>query len=301
MSKVLHNSDRLTTLPKKRKDRAAFTLIELLVVIAIIAILAAMLLPALAKAKSRAMGATCLSNQKQVALAWLMYAGDFQDHIINFDTATNNGVSSLPWRFAIPPSMPGTIGMSAEAKQIALLQAGYQQGGLYQYAPNVNVLHCPADGRYVHPVVPNPGTPPGSFAYGSYSGAAGMNGTPYSPDVALKTTGAVVHPTAKFLWVEENDPRGENEGSWVLNLGTPSAFTDSTFEDSVAAWHGNTSTFSWADGHAESHKWLNAPTVAYALSFDPNKYFNPSLRPTFAQSPQDLLFLSQGYATQRNP
>jgi prepilin-type processing-associated H-X9-DG protein len=68
--------------------------------------------------------------------------------------------------------------------------------------------------------------------------------------------------------------------------------------DSVAAWHGGTSTFSWADGHSESHRWIDQPTLTYALSTDPTKYGAP---PTFAQSPTDTYFLAKSFATMKNP
>jgi prepilin-type N-terminal cleavage/methylation domain-containing protein/prepilin-type processing-associated H-X9-DG protein len=299
---ALCQSDNMTADSLRKTGVHAFTLIELLVVIAIIAILAAMLLPALAAAKQRAQAATCLSNQKQLALAWIMYADDNQGGIINFDAPVNPTPSeTIPWRYSTPNPMPPTIGMSPQDKDVAILQEGFKQGGLYQYAPNVNVLHCPADRRANYPVVPNPTAPPGSFAYGSYSGAGGMNGFTYE-SAPLKKQSAIQHPSERFLWVEENDPRGENLGPWGMHGGTPSlGFTDAKFVDSVAAWHGGTSSFNWADGHADNHKWSDSATVAYALSSDPAKYFNASLVPTFSQAPHDLLFLANGFATQLNP
>ena len=256
----------------ERPKQRGFTLIELLVVIAIIAILAAMLLPALASAKRKATQAVCLSNEKQLALAWTMYCDDNQDNIPNFNTSVN-AKGNIPWLYqvrqplstSVVPMPPNVTGMSAQDAQKTYLEAAFNQGCLGQYCKNPDVLHCPGDTRNTRPV--GAGINQG-YAWGSVSANAILNGE----NSVITKRSTIKRASEIILWVEENDPRGENLGSWDMYTSPPAG--SPSFEDSPAAFHGTTSTFNFVDGHAEPHKLLDGATLAYARSTDPNKYAN---------------------------
>jgi hypothetical protein len=211
------------------------------------------------------------------------------------------GSKVVSWRWDTQsPALVIPAGTGAQEAHILEFQSCYQTAGFWPYAPNANLIHCPADLRQYSPVGPTftsgASSAPGYFVWGSYSGAGGLNG---QSGLSLFKMHDIMHPSGRFVFLEENDPRQENEGSWEQDgLTSPPDWTGSSEEDSTAAWHEQNSTFSSADGHVETHRWVDPKMIAFALNMNPNKY---SGEPTLAQCPHDLLYIAHGYATTENP
>jgi prepilin-type N-terminal cleavage/methylation domain-containing protein len=275
-------------LPTSPSKPHAFTLIELLVVIAIIAILAGMLLPALAKAKLKATGANCLSNQRQLALAWNMYSTDNQDRVVNF-LQNKNATGDVPWRYESGPiAVVIPAGTSNERRIQLWIENGYRQGALNTYAPSPGIIHCPGDTR----IKLKAGK---GFTYVSLSGIGTLNGE-VSEILKISMLSSV---SERFIWAEENDPRGENVGSWIMSQGSPAQdFKGAQLVDSTAIFHGDASTFNYADGHADSKKWVDPVMKAYSASMDPNKFGSA---PNDTRAPNDVRWLARRYPSKINP
>ena len=293
----------LNNITERKKN--AFTLVELLVVIAIIAILAAILMPVLAAAKQKALIAECLNNQKQLAMAWKLYADENNDYIVgaNCNAKSDWRISPAGTGFVIP-SIPSIIPTSPSQNRSLnefLDVQGFMQGGLYPYCKNADVIHCAADRRsYIA----------GYTAYDSYSIVNGMDGSSSTsyPQPSFTKESSIRHPCEKFVFLEENDPRNQSAGpytvneninSWCLPIsGTtvPPNWSGLTWWDCPAAYHVVGETFNFVDGHAEMHKWLDAATIA--LGNDMNSSSKPSdgLATTLAKCPHDLPYAANGYA-----
>jgi prepilin-type N-terminal cleavage/methylation domain-containing protein/prepilin-type processing-associated H-X9-DG protein len=229
---------RATPLPPVRLS--AFTLIELLVVIAIIAILAAMLLPALSRAKLKAQGIYCLSNARQLQTAWTLYADEHNQALVS-----NRGYNNIDpadfynnWAAGNVKSLPDETNVLYLSKAL-----------LGPYAKNLGIYKCPAD----------PGNPPGTPRVRSISMNNYMNGVGAGLDAAQfilnKKLTDVVHPNASFVFLDERAGT-INDGYFEVHMTLN--YNSLAVSDLPANYHGLAAGFSFADGHAEIRKWRTA-------------------------------------------
>ena len=249
--------------------RRGFTLIELLVVIAIIAILAAMLLPALGRAKIRAQGTGCMNNSKQLMLAWRMYAEDSHDSL-PFAYATVPAATPYSWIPSGPPydlnDAPG-----AETTQGNWdYNATIRKSPIWPYCGNsVGIWHCPADTSFgINPAgqrVPrtrsmsmnnwvggNGDTPP------LYKGYWGLNGNwvVFTKQTAMLRPG----PAMTFVLLDERQD-SISDGYFVTEMDGYPNLASTKIVDYPAAYHNNAAGFAFADGHSEIHRWKDPRTT----------------------------------------
>ena len=224
--------------------REGFTLIELLVVIAIIAILAAMLLPALSKAKAKAQGISCLNNLKQQALAFNMYNLDFAKlppNIGGLAVDTNRWVT-------------GWMGWGIEDPNTNTSYLQDSRLGPYN-AKSLGVYKCPADKI---PSLAGPRVRSLSMN-GFVGGTTEQTVYGYTTYRLYLKESQFLIPGPANLWIfVDEHPDSINDELFGMHMPPSTSWPSSTYWDDVpASYHNGACGFSFADGHGEIHKWMD--------------------------------------------
>ncbi len=219
----------------------AFTLIELLVVIAIVAILAALLLPVISMAKSKAQQTNCLNNQRQLQAGWMMYAQEQ-----NGALPLNAGEIALysPYASTTNSWVVGDVTVSADFSFI-------QQGSIFPYVNNPAVYHCSSDRSTVNDT--------SVLRSRSYSMEYYLNGDmdpqyihnlpPSAMTGVVTRSSEISRPAAVFVFLDENE-KTINDGIFMLYRDP-----DQTWHDAPSDRHSHGMNLSFADGHCEYWKW----------------------------------------------
>ena len=253
MKDLFQNKPRSHVRGGPSPSRSAFTLIELLVVIAIIAILAGLLLPALAKAKTKAQGILCLNNSKQLMMGWNLYAGDFSDKLVR-----SAGLDSLV--SVVSPTKNYPLNQwcmgSMNPGDSATTPTNYvlvQDSMLYPSVKSMGVYKCPADRKTTLRPYGGAGIPTvRSMSMNCWMNpinawsADALNGNP--PKRNFRTVSGILKPSDTWVTLDEN-PTSINDGWFVCD---PS---NSSWVDIPATYHNAANGIAYADGHSEIKRW----------------------------------------------
>ena len=258
----------------------AFTLLELLVVIAVIAILAALLLPAMSRSKAQAQGIKCVNNNKQLAVAWTLYASDYGDRMVTncLDQYDSGWVEGL---LDYDPYNTDNTNLQL------LINPQFGKMGPYT-AATPGIYRCPSDASTVN----------GYPRTRSYSMSQAMNSigqwlsainTSVRYRIFVKFTDfAAMGPANAFLYIDEH-PDSINFGDLAvaMNDGAPPGSIE--IVDWPASYHNGAGTISFADGHAEIHAWQNPDTRRAIVG----AYINTGPgRPLVSRGNVDMIYLS---------
>jgi len=274
-------------------NKRAFTLVELLVVIAIIALLMALLMPALRLAQDQARAILCVNNLRQLSMGWFSYTVDNEGRLMGghrYRGSAFSNTNAFPDGFWINPphNAAGTYTSDTPPGVLEDKLRGIKTGKIYPYVKNLRLFHCKSDARV---------DMPDQQAYCSYSVTGGMNGEPaYSgssgklhPDRVAEVYEEIRNPGNKVVFIEESDRRGWNMGSWIMNP------TGNCWIDPLAPWHNDRSTLGFADGHAEKHRWRSKNTIRMNVEQIFGYCTNPN--DSDIDDEADLFYMQQGYVS----
>lgn len=235
----------------EKHQRMGFTLIELLVVIAVIAILMAILMPALNRAREQGQRGACLGNLKSLTLCWIMYADDNSDMIVNGDSGeyglTANG------KYWVQRDYVTT--MTEEAKKQAIMD-----GALYPYTKTVKVYKCPNVTRQVATFYNQISPPVRTY---SISDSMNCKGWTQMNTVPVKRRMQIKYPANRMVFLDDGGTCPSAMGGWTVYSN------QWQWWDPPPVRHGDGTMFSFADGHAEYHKWEDPRTLTFGRYIPP--------------------------------